>query len=62
MCVYLRAKFEVSGIILLSFRQGVIPPPENKLLKNPPRLGLTCKEKSWWNIASEYQISKSPFF
>ena len=27
MCVYLRAKFEGSSIILTSFRQGVILPP-----------------------------------
>ena len=31
MCVYLHAKFEVSSIILTSFRQGVIlPPPTSK--------------------------------
>ena len=45
MGVYLRAKFEVSGIILTGFRQGVIlpppPPPQNEPLKSPPRLGLT---------------------
>ena len=43
MGVYLRAKFEVSSIILTSFRQGVIlpsPPPQNEPLKSPPRLGL----------------------
>ena len=38
MCVYLRAKFEVSSIILTSFRQGVIlppsPQPQNKPLKS----------------------------
>ena len=46
MGVYVRDKFEVSGIILTSFRQGggVIlppsPPPQNEPLKSPPRLGL----------------------
>ena len=43
MGVYLRAKFEVSSIILTSFRQGeVLPPsqPQNKPPKSPPRLGL----------------------
>ena len=48
MCLYLRAKFEVSSIILTSFRQGVIllppplphPPPKNETIKSPPRLGL----------------------
>ena len=44
MVVYLRAKFEVSSIILTCFRQGVIlptpPSPQNEPLKNPPRLGL----------------------
>ena len=36
-------KFQVSSIILTSFRQGVIllppTPPQNELLKGPPRLG-----------------------
>ena len=48
MSVYLRAKFQVSNIILTSFRQGVILPPsrahthtpQNKPLKSLPRLGL----------------------
>ena len=43
MCVYLRTKFQVSSIILRSFRQGVILPPlpaQYELLKSPPRLGL----------------------
>ena len=48
MGVYLRAKFEVSSIILTSFRlgRGVIlphPPPQNETLKSPPRLGLSGK-------------------
>ena len=45
MCVYLRAKSEVSRIILTSFRQGVtLPPPppplQNKPLKSPHKLGI----------------------
>ena len=49
MCVYLRAKFEVSSVVLTSFRQGgvlgegggVIPhPPQNEPLKSLSRLGL----------------------
>ena len=43
MCVYLRTKFQVSSIILRSFRQGVILPPlpaQYELLRSPPRLGL----------------------
>ena len=47
MGVYLCAKFEVSSIILTSFRlgRGVIlpPPPQNETLKSPPRLGLSGK-------------------
>ena len=43
MSVYLRAKFEAFSIILTSFRQGgsnfTPPPPQNELLKSPPRLG-----------------------
>ena len=44
MSMYLRAKFETSGVILTSFRQGVTlppPPPQNEQLKSPPRLGLS---------------------
>ena len=44
MRVYLRTKFQVSSVILTSFRQGVnlppTPPPQNKPLKSPPRLVL----------------------
>ena len=52
MNVLLPAKFEVSSIILMSFRQGVIllpPPPQkktplkttqNKPIKSPSRLGI----------------------
>ena len=46
MGVYLRAKFEVSSIILTGFRLGGVilppPPPQNEPLKSPPRLGLIC--------------------
>ena len=45
MSVYLRAKFEVSRIIVMSFRHDVgnftLPPPQNEPLKNLPRLGLS---------------------
>ena len=52
MCVYLCAKFEVSSIILTSFKQGegegegvilLAPPPphlKSEPLKNPARLEL----------------------
>ena len=55
MSVYLRAKFEVSSIILTSFRQGVIlpppPPPQNEPLKSPPRLGLiNLSDKRIWKF------------
>ena len=36
MDVYLRAKFEVSSIILTSFRQGVILPPTSKRTPKKP--------------------------
>ena len=49
--MYLRAKSEVSSIILTIFRQGqggggVIlhsPSPQNKPLNSPPRLGLSIR-------------------
>ena len=48
MCVYLRVKFEVSGLILTIFRQGLIllphPPPQNKILKLQLRLGSIWKK------------------
>ena len=49
MCLYLCVKFEVSTLILTSFRQGVgaggggnftLPRTSDELLKSPPRLGL----------------------
>ena len=48
MRVYLRTKFQVSSIILTSFRQGVNlpqPPPQNGPLKSPSRLGLISEAK-----------------
>ena len=48
MSVYLRAKFEVSSIILTGFGQWVILPPllppQNEPLRSPPRLGLSFKD------------------
>ena len=56
MGVYLRVKFQVSIIILTSFRQRVgawgvgnfitnlLLPPQNKLLKSSPRLGLKLED------------------
>ena len=44
MCVYLRTKFQVSRIILTSFRQRVIlPPPPTPAL---PQIRVTKDEKS----------------
>ena len=47
MGVYLRVKFEVTSIILTSFRQVVILDPlllpQNKPLKSLSRLGLILK-------------------
>ena len=49
MGVYLRAKFEVSSIVLIGFRQGgnFTPPlpPQNEPLTSPTRLGLTPQEE-----------------
>ena len=48
MGVYLRAKFEVSSIILTSFRQGVIllPPTSKRTPKKPTQIrvkeNVTC--------------------
>ena len=52
MFVYMRARAQVSSIILTSFRQGgsnsisPLPPPspQNKPLKSLSRFGLTCSE------------------
>ena len=45
MCVCVCTKFQVSCIILTSFRREVIlptpTPPQNEPLKTPPRLRLT---------------------
>ena len=59
MGVYIRTKFEVSSMILTSFRQGVIlsPSPQNEPLKSPPRLGL--KDNFPYDVASEKMLSES---
>ena len=47
ICVYLHTNFDVSSIILTSFRQGMgefTPHPfRNRRLKSPLRLGLRCE-------------------
>ena len=57
LCVYLRAKFQVSSVTLTTFRQAVILPslhahththtdaPKSKTLKGSPRLGLTAEDQ-----------------
>ena len=48
MGAYLRAKFEISSIVLTGFRKDwgrggnscPLPQPQNEPLKSPPRLGL----------------------
>ena len=65
MCVYLRAKFEVSSIILTSLRpEGVqFPPhlpPQNKLLKRPSRLGL--KDVPFLRLRVKQEAFQLPFF
>ena len=63
MGVYLRAKFEVSSIILTSFKQGgnFTPPlPQNEPLKSPPRLELITAnlvQSKTWQSESETWIS-----
>ena len=54
MFVYLRAKFEVSGIIITSFRErqgGCLShpftPTQNKPIKSPSRLGIKDLECSY---------------
>ena len=58
MAVDLHAKFEVSSMILTSFRQrGKVvilppppPPPQNEPAKRPPRLGLRYEIALWVKI------------
>ena len=38
MGVHLRAKFEVSSIILTGFRQGVVPPTSKRTPKKPTQI------------------------
>ena len=46
MCLYLRTKFQVSRIILTSFRQGEFYPPlQNKSLISSPRLGTNWEKE-----------------
>ena len=47
MCMYVRTKFQVSSIILTSFRREVIlpypPPLENDPLKTPTQIKVNLK-------------------
>ena len=46
MCVYVRTKFQVSSIILTSFRREVIlptPPPAKRTPKNPTQIKVNLK-------------------
>ena len=45
MGVYLRAKFEVSSVILTSFRQGVIPPHTPPISKRTPKKATEIRVK-----------------
>ena len=60
MGVYLRAKFEVSSIIITGFRQGVIYPypPQNEPLKSSPRLGLNLVLSTQLNKGEEVFLRK----
>ena len=61
MDVYLRAKFEVSSIILTGFRQGEgnSPPPQDEPLKIPFRVGLTVSHYTPTYILKE--LKKTSF-
>ena len=44
--MHLHTKFQVSSIILTGFRRGdliLLPPPNNKPLKSPPRIDLNAQ-------------------
>ena len=61
MFVYVRAKFQVSSIILTSFRRGSFttpppPPPQSKPLKSPPRSRLIVLSND--RLIKPYQDSK----
>ena len=61
MGLYLRAKFEVSSMIVTRFRQGVIllppPPPQSEPLKSPPRLGLIgCVQHTFTELESDADL------
>ena len=49
MGLYLREKFQVSSIILTSFRQGVIlPPPPPPLKKEPTQIRVSSKLRTYF--------------
>ena len=47
MGVYLRAKFEVSSIIVTGFRQGVILAPPPHTSKRTPKKSIQIRVKVW---------------
>ena len=64
MCVYVRTKFQVSSIILTSFREGEFyhpppphpPPPQNGPLRSPSGLGL--KAYFWYLNTLFYTVTE----
>ena len=69
MGVYFRANFQVSSIILTSFRQGgnFTPPPpppkpQNEPLKIPPRLGLNTDVSQFCKTLINFQLLKQGLF
>ena len=56
VCLYLGTKFQISGLILMSFTQGggvLPPPPENETLRSSPKLEL----KPGLNCSSSFVLS-----
>ena len=53
-------KFEVSSIIVTSFRRVILPPPppQNEPLKRPPRSGLSLTFLT--SISTPFQLISSP--
>ena len=58
MGVYLHAKFEVSSMILIGFRQGVILPPPPSPSKQTPKKPTQIRVKSTEKILKMQYLSK----
>ena len=62
MCVYLRTKFQVSTVILTSFRHGIVLPPPTSKENSKEATQVRVKYLSIWKVNFELSGTFFSFF